>query len=75
MCRFFCPDKARHGNEVDVAVFLVTLADANCVPGYPARANPWLSALSTYHLHWFKDRGIEEDPLFNAAASEQAGLN
>lgn len=40
MCWFFCPYTARHGNELDVAVFLVSLSDANCVPGYPAGSTP-----------------------------------
>lgn len=40
MCRFFYPYKARHGNELDAAVFLVTLSDANCAPGYPAGSTP-----------------------------------
>lgn len=40
MCRFFCPYKARHGNELNVAVFLATLSDANCDPGYPAGSTP-----------------------------------
>lgn len=62
-------------NELDVSVFLVTLSDANCVPGYPAGSPPWLSALSTDHLHWFKEQGFKEDLLFNAPTSEQAGLN
>lgn len=35
MCQFFW-----WGNELDVAVFLLTLCDANCVPGYPAGSTP-----------------------------------